>query len=156
MSYLMLSIARNALLPILLAGTGHAGKSRGELSESVDLIELNHYYDDLGRHAYDQIIFYEWSSEYRRFHVIAWCLVEEDLMRLPTRDHARKAYSVRWQDRDSKKMRTVWSKHYRETWTQSDPERDNKKLMDEKYRISLLRVPANQPVINRIASRVNR
>ena len=47
-------------------------------ADSVDLIELNHFYDDLGRHAYDQVIFYEWSAEFCRYHVISWCLVEDD------------------------------------------------------------------------------
>ena len=32
-----------------------------QLEQRVDLIELNHFYDDSGRHSYDQIIFYEWA-----------------------------------------------------------------------------------------------
>ncbi len=105
-----------------------------DVTETVDLIELNHFYDDLGRHAYDQVIFYEWSPDYRRFHVIAWCLVENDLSRMPTRNPKNGEYVVRWNDRDAKVHRVVRSALYRETWSQVDPERVNKKLLDEKYR----------------------
>ncbi len=65
-----------------------------DVTETVDLIELNHFYDDLGRHAYDQVIFYEWSPDYRRFHVIAWCLVENDLSRMPTRNPKKRRVCV--------------------------------------------------------------
>lgn len=114
------------------------------VTERVDLIELNHFYDDLGRHAYDQVIFYEWSPDYRRFHVIAWCLVENDLNRLPTRNPGNGEYVVRWHDRDAKIHRDVRSQLYQETWSQVDPERVNKKLLDEKYRASLLRLPQRE------------
>lgn len=106
--------------------------------ETVDLIELNHFYDDLGRHSYDQVIFYEWSHDYARFHVIEWCLVEKDQMRIPRRDPGRGDYFVHWHDRDDKVQRIVRSKHFQETWSQVDPERSNRKLLPEKYRICLL------------------
>lgn len=109
-----------------------------KLSETVDLIELNHFYDDLGRHSYDQVIFYEWSPDYSRYHVIAWSLVEQDKSRVPRKDAHRKDYYVEWYDRDARVYREVRSKVCRETWSQIDPERANKKLMDEKYRLSLL------------------
>jgi hypothetical protein len=125
---------------LLLLASG-ASDAAGVLQESVDLIELNHFYDDLGRHAYDQVIFYEWSAEYSRYHVIAWSLVEDDPTRLPFRLPASKDYLVRWYDRDAKCHREVRSKLFRESWTQSDPERENKKLLEEKYRISLIKPP---------------
>lgn len=130
------------VLPLFIAMPGSGTWSSGELSQRVDLIELNHFYDDRGRHAYDQVIFYEWSPDYRRYHVVAWCLVENNLGRMPTRDHDRDAYVVRWYDRDARMQRSVWSPAFRETWSQTDPERANKKLMDEKHRISLLRAPS--------------
>ena len=129
------------VLPLLLSLPGNGTTSSRELVQSVDLIELNHFYDDLGRHAYDQVIFYEWSPDYRRYHVVAWCLVEDNLSRMPTLDHDRRQYSVRWYDKDARVQRVVWSPMFRETWSTTDPERANKKLLDEKYRVSLLRVP---------------
>lgn len=137
-------VSATLLLPLLLWASGPSD-GNPTLRESVDLIELNHFYDDLGRHTYDQVIFYEWSVEYSRYHVIAWCLVEEDQSRMPVLLPGGREVQVRWYDRDVKRMREVRSKLYRETWTQTDPERENKKLLDEKYRSSLLKLPPKQP-----------
>ena len=134
------------VLVALMAMLSDPGPRGRDVTEKVDLIELNHFYDDLGRHAYDQVIFYEWSPEYRRFHVIAWCLLENDLSRMPTRNPNNGEYVVRWHDRDAKVQREVRSPLYRETWSQVDPERVNKKLLDEKYRTSLLRLPQREVV----------
>ncbi|MCC6509811.1 MAG: hypothetical protein IT423_11930 [Pirellulaceae bacterium] len=128
------------LLPLLLCASGGIGGDQA-VREAVDLIELNHFYDDLGRHTYDQVIFYEWSVEYSRYHVIAWCLVEDDQSRLPVLLPGGRQVQVRWYDRDVKRYRDVRSPLFRETWTQTDPERENKKLLEEKYRSSLLKVP---------------
>lgn len=130
----------------LIAMPSDPGPHNRDVTQTVDLIELNHFYDDLGRHAYDQVIFYEWSPDYRRFHVIAWCLVENDLSRIPTRNPFNGEYVVRYNDRDAKVRRQVRSPLYRETWSQVDPERVNKKLLDEKYRTSLIRVPQREVV----------
>ncbi len=134
-------VLRDLLIPLILA-VGNSPSVGNSLSQRVDLIELNHFFDDLGRHAYDQVIFYEWSPDYRRYHVVAWSLVEDNLERMPSHDHRRDIHIVRWYDRDAKTRRSVWSELYRETWSQTDPERLNKSLMDEKYRVSLLRLPA--------------
>ena len=134
------------VLVALMAMLSDPGPRGRDVTEKVDLIELNHFYDDLGRHAYDQVIFYEWSPDYRRFHVIAWCLLENDLSRMPTRNPNNGEYVVRWHDRDAKVQREVRSPLYRETWSQVDPERVNKKLLDEKYRTSLLRLPQREVV----------
>ena len=37
------------------------------LRESVDAIELNHFYDEQGRLVFDQLIFYEWSRRHAEF-----------------------------------------------------------------------------------------
>ncbi len=134
----------NFLLLALTFLTSHSGAGSRDLTERVDLIELNHFYDDLGRNMYDQVIFYEWSPDYRRYHVIAWCLVENDLGRMPSKVVGSDDYVVRWHDRDSKVRREVRSNLYRETWTRVDPERANKKLLDEKLRTSLIRVPQRE------------
>lgn len=94
----------------------------------VDLIELNHFYDELGRHAYDQVILWERSPDYNRFDVCDWWLVE-CLEEFPCKCGER--FVVQHG------ARCISSKLFRETWTYSDPERDNKKLLDEKYRLSV-------------------
>jgi hypothetical protein len=137
-------VSKCVLAMMFLFSSGSTGSK--PLAERVDLIELNHCYDDLGRHTFDQIIFYQWSPDYRRFHVIAWCLVENDLSRMPTKVPGGEDYVVNWYDRDARVQRQVRSNTYRETWTQSDPERLNRKFLNEKYRTSLMRHP-NRPVI---------
>ena len=97
----------NFLLLALTFLTSLSGAGSRDLTERVDLIELNHFYDDLGRNMYDQVIFYEWSPDYRRYHVIAWCLVENDLSRMPSKVVGSDDYVVRWHDRDSKVRREV-------------------------------------------------
>lgn len=135
----ILPLVKGMLLPLLVAASGHSERTRGEINERVDLIELNHHYDDLGRHNYDQVIFYEWCPEFKRFHVIAWCLVEDDDHRIPVRLPGSGDYRVRWHDRDAKAMRVVKASLFRETWSQVDPERANKRFLEEKYRLSLAR-----------------
>lgn len=110
-------------------------------TETVDLIELNHFHDCNGRHVYDQVIFYEWSEPLHEYHVRAWCLIEdrEPENRRPTRSYSDDSHSVRWFDRDQQLHRTIRSQHFRESWTQVDPERANKKLLDERDRKSLIR-----------------
>jgi hypothetical protein len=138
----LLSAIHSLSLPMILYASGPSPTASRELKERVDLIELNHFFDDLGRHAYDQVIFYEWSPDYGRFHVIAWSLVENDLYRMPTRLPGSGDYVVHWYDRDARVKREIRSPLYRETWSQVDPERANKKLIDEKYRACLLRQPS--------------
>lgn len=124
-------------LMILMASIGSSSSSA--IESRVDLIELNHFYDDLGRHAYDQVILYEWSPDYRRHHVIAWMLLDEssEIGKFPQKEQGSRDWIVKWYDRDAKTKRIVRSKLYRETWSQVDPERENKQLFDEKYRTTL-------------------
>lgn len=127
------------------AGSGE-NLAKSAQVQKVDLVELNHRYDDQGRHCYDQVIFYEWSPDYRRYHVVAWCMVDNGLSQLPTLDRTRNNYVVRWTDRETGRNREIWAPVYRETWSDWDPEHANKKLMDEKYRVSLFRQTVRPPV----------
>lgn len=130
---------------LLACGSGDA-KDLNSVVQRVDLIELNHRYDDQGRHCFDQVIFYEWSPDYRRYHVVAWCLVDQGLTRRPALDHNKHRYVVRWEDRDTGQHRVIWAPIYRETWSDWDPEKANKELMDEKYRVSLMRQQARPTI----------
>lgn len=120
------------------------------LEENVDLIELNHFYDIKGSHVYDQVIFYESDPATGKFFVRAWCLAEDSYSkennwenRRPIRNYTNDLYEVYWNDTSSSKVvrRKITSRLYRESWTQTDPERTNKKLLDEKLRISLITLP---------------
>jgi hypothetical protein len=99
------------------------------LRDSVDLIELNHFHDKQGRPVYDQVIFWEFD-ELKRLKVRAWCMADE---RLPIKSNA--SYCVEW--KESGISRTITSRLFRESWTQTDPERDDKKRFDERDRVLL-------------------
>lgn len=133
----------NFVLFLLLAV---APVSRSEVREHVDLVELNEFHDVAGRHVYDQVIFYEWSPNLNRYHVRAWCLVDDrDLIsRRPQRDYRTGLYVVHWQDRDQNILRTITATHYRHSFSQVDPERENKKLLPEAERQALIRRQASK------------
>ena len=126
---------------VLCATISHKGSHLAE--EVVDLIELNHFYDQQGRLVYDQVIFYERAPETGRFQVRAWCLVEdrESLNRRPVKNQQTELYQVDWFDTDQRLHRKITSRLYRESWTQIDPERINKKIHDERLRISMIQSP---------------
>ena len=44
--------------------------------DRVDLIEVNHFYDEQGRLVFDQIIFYDWSPMQCRYQVRDWRLLK--------------------------------------------------------------------------------
>lgn len=112
--------------------------SMNPIAERVDMIELNHFRDEETNSSFDQVIFYEWSPDYSRFHVMSWCLIENDPRRRPRKDPCSGMYYVRWLDKDTGIYRAVKSSLFRETWTKLDPERVNKQLMEEKHRIGLI------------------
>jgi len=117
--------------------------------DHCDLTELNHYFDAQGRNVYDQVIFYEWSPEHSVYHVRSWIIVE-DSQRLPRRNYSNNIYKIRYTDRESKIERLITSTHFRESYTQTDPERDNKRLLDERLRHSLIKRLVRVPVVSPI------
>lgn len=123
------------------ASVSHKGNQ--SVDEYVDLIELNHFFDQQGRLVYDQVVFYERAPETGRFQVRAWCLVEdrEYLNRRPVKNQETELYQVDWFDTDQRLLRKITSRLYRESWTQVDPERSDKKFHDERLRISLIQNP---------------
>ncbi len=126
-------------LPLVMLATAEVPKS-SDVEEQVDLIELNHFYDDLGRHVYDQLIFYEWAPDAKSFLVRAWCLVDEKQAGTvkPWRTWQDRRWHVRYHDRENRFYRKISSQQFRETWTQVDPERANRKLLDERMRTALV------------------
>jgi hypothetical protein len=104
------------------------------LKDSVDLVEVNHYHDARGQHVFDQLIFYDWSSQKRRFQVRAWRLMKSD-NQLPRRDHRSGTWLVRWHDDGA--MREVTATSRRETWTQYDPELVERDNLPQEQRLDL-------------------
>src|SRR5262245_50867059 len=85
--------------------------------DRVDLIEVNHFYDDAGRHVFDQVIFYDWSPADCRHTVRAWRMVKNP-SQLPRRNWADDTYTALWNDGEV--LREVRSATMRESWTQYD------------------------------------
>ncbi|MGB7324341.1 MAG: hypothetical protein WBD31_05680 [Rubripirellula sp.] len=125
-----------SMASLLLIGItpGSDADSPASVQQTVDLIELNHFVDDEGREVFRQLVFYDWSKTHRRFHVRAWRLVKND-NQLPTRHWSPDRHQCRWYDGGLR--RQVSAPHMRETWTQQDPERVNRKLLPEDERVPL-------------------
>ena len=122
----------SGMLLALICGVRSQEIGPRDIVEHVDLIEVNHRYYDSGEEHFAQVILYQWSSDYQRLHVMHWWLVSNG----PSvrYDANRKKYCARWKDR----RRVVWSDTFRETWTEKDPERLNKRILEERYRIGLI------------------
>ncbi len=114
------------------------------VTEHVDLIEQNHFHDENGKPVYDQVIFYEWCASSGKYFVRHWRLLDHKKFPQcwPLQNHMSGSYYCRWFDDDTKFFfeRKITSKLFRETWTQVDPERVNKKLLDERLRTSLINI----------------
>lgn len=111
--------------------------------DRVDVIEVNHFYDDQGRLVFDQAIFYDWSPDHGRYQVRAWTLIKGP-HQLPTRDWARDdvRYTATWADGEL--VRRVQAASLRETWTQFDPELVEREWLPQKRRLGLSQ-PARRP-----------
>lgn len=105
--------------------------------ERVDLVEVNHFFDDQGRHVFDQMIFYDWSQDVGRYQVRAWRLVKSPTQ-FPQRDWEQGNYLSIWQDGEV--LRKIRAASARESWTQYDPE-----LVEREYLPKELRRDLYQP-----------
>ena len=65
-------------LPLLFAHTD--GLSRVAV-DTVDVIEVNHFYAENGRHVFDQVIYWEWIGRESRYHVRGWRMLKGDRQR---------------------------------------------------------------------------
>ena len=106
------------------------------VSDEVDLVEVNHFYDEQGRHVLDQTIFYEWCPLQSRFNIRAWRLIKSP-NQLPQRDWKRDEFVTKWRDGDT--LRTVVAKSFRESWTQYDPELVEQQFLPKEHRKELCR-----------------
>ena len=120
-------------LGVLLSGFLPAG-SESVVRDSVDLVEVNHYHDARGEPVFDQLIFYDWSRQKRRFQVRAWRLIKSE-NQLPRRDHRDGHWLVRWHDEGL--LREVTAESRRETWTRYDPELVERDFLPQEQRLEL-------------------
>jgi len=135
---LMSFIADLAPLFALVATLGNTAGAEQVRRQRVDLIELNHFVDDEGREVFRQVIFYDWSREYHRFHVRAWRLIKNE-SQLPRRRWKPARFECSWYD--DEQVFCVVAPTMRETWSQRDPERVNRACLPEDQRVPLFAKP---------------
>jgi MarR-like DNA-binding transcriptional regulator SgrR of sgrS sRNA len=107
-----------------------------------DMLELNHFHDYEGRPAFDQVILWKWDQLYSEYHVSEYYMVDQGKStednRVPQKNYSSGLYEA-W-----KGTNKVIAPHYRESWTQIDPERADKKKLDERLRVRTFQY-ANSP-----------
>jgi len=112
--------------------------------EEVDLIELNHFYDDQGRLVFSQVIYYDWCNQAHRYQVRDWRLLKSDTQ-IPLRDWENGGYVSEWADfKQCNGLRRIKSGSVRETWTQHDPELCEREVLAQEKRKELKRIPNTQ------------
>lgn len=100
--------------------------------QRCDLIEVNTVLTDEGKEAYTQVIFREWSPDYRRHHIMGW-MIPRGLSEFPVKVGHK--WVSRWTF--GRKSFHIEAKMLQETRTVGDPERVEKLIFDEKLRTPL-------------------
>lgn len=111
-------------------------------TDYVDIVEVNHFYDERGRHVFDQVIFYDWSAQQCRFNVRDWRLMKKP-GQMPQRDWNTRRYVCIWHD--GKVLRKVQADHFRESWSQQDPELLERAYLPKDQRKELVKLAAKDP-----------
>lgn len=93
----------------------------------MDVLELNHFYDEHGKLVFDQWLFWDWNPVDRRYDVRAWLLNKGKQRRVAT--------TLSWDDNGH--LRRVRAIEFRETWTQYDPELVAREVRPKEYRRGL-------------------
>ena len=105
--------------------------------DHVDLVEVNHFYDEHGKRVFDQVIYYDWCAEAGRYNVRAWRLLKTQ-DQVPLKNWQRGDYVAVWHDGEI--LREVRSRSIRETWTQYDPELVEREFLPKEQRRELSRI----------------
>jgi hypothetical protein len=111
------------------------------VSDKVDLIEINHCYDENGQLVFDQLLFYDWSPSKARYDVRDWRLIKSPVQ-VPRKNHENGGYVVLW--RDGATMRRIHAETVRETWTQHDPEITEQQFLAKSMRRSFAKLSPQQ------------
>jgi hypothetical protein len=120
-------------LAILLAATA-LSPPETVVADYVDVIEINHFYDEQGKLVFDQVLYFDWSPSQSRYNVRAWRLLKSPAQ-VPQKDGQRGDYVATFFDGDA--LRTVRAASFRETWTQHDPELAEREYLPKEHRREL-------------------
>ena len=114
------------------------------IESQVDVVEINHFYDDQAELVFDQIIFYDWSRTDNCYHVIGWRILK-DKSPVPKRVYGTNYYQSIWYDDGV--LRKLRTKVLREAWLQYDPELLERESCPKEYRKGL-RKPVRRSPLN--------
>lgn len=109
------------------------------IDEEVSLIEYNHVYNKNNSHCFDQVIFYHYHAETGKFHVRGFFLIRADRSNKPPLSDRRGWYHVEYIDESQGVLRKIKSKLYKESWSTSDPEQEDKLYLRDEYRYHLIK-----------------
>lgn len=115
----------NAIVLFMLSIVPHSPVLR----DSVEVLELNSFYDCEGKLVFVQLIGWEANGT-----VCFWRMVKGDQHR-PTRDWKNGSYRVTFMDGDQ--TRTIAAPSFRESWTQVDVELENRAILPAEKRREL-------------------
>lgn len=105
--------------------------------DRVDLVEVNHFFDEAGNPKFDQVIYYRWSKERGRYDVVDYKQLS-CRNQIPVRIGKLDGYLAIWHDKtDHYVLRAVHSRAMIETWTQHDPEMVERKYLPKDRRAEL-------------------
>ena len=104
------------------------------LRDDVQVIELNHVYNADGQHLFSQLIFWDKQTGPRSEHVVAWRLWKPSQPQ-PLRDVRQGGCRLLF--RDGAHLRLVRGQHFRQTWTQYDPEIEDRRYLSQYRRREL-------------------
>ena len=104
------------------------------IESASDVQHVNHTYDEDGKHVFTQIMYQDWRGEYL---VQDWRMLKHPAQR-PVYSHQRKRWEAVWFD--GQLLRKTVSPAFRESWTQHDPEVENRKLHPVECRSKLPRI----------------
>jgi hypothetical protein len=126
-----------ALVLALFVGNGVGSNGFASPPQRYDLIEVNSVYavnDNGVILAYTQVLFRNWSPDYRRYHTHAW-MIPKSLDEFPVKVGNKWVSKFRFGS-----LYHAEAKLYKETETFGDPERHERRfLFDEKLRDCPLR-----------------
>lgn len=105
--------------------------------DRAELVEINHFYSEDGMKTFDQVIFYDWDDKACRFQVVDWRLIKKGFQ--CSKDVDRNLFVTTWLDHDQ--HRKVVSPLFRETWTQVDPELQERHVFPQDRRRKLYAKP---------------
>jgi hypothetical protein len=144
------------------------------LKDHVDMVEINHFYNEQGALVFDQVIYWDWNGAEGRFEVVDWRLIKnaraelteaerfklqqiQPVMMIKDGSQVRMPVVPEWIGSpkvpikragicksifwDGDQLREVTCGFVRETWTQHDPELQDRNKLPRQHRRLLSKSP---------------